>query len=122
MTVLSQELKSCRVMLFCLNNLEGGFRLGGAVGSAVQAAAWVGKIHRTEPGSHEAGRPPGDQGEGISRELALVERGPHGHLHPALLEGPDHRCTARCCGNHTWMMTPVSKAWQRRGRYQRQER
>ena len=24
-------------MLFCLNNLQGGFRLGGAVGAAVQA-------------------------------------------------------------------------------------
>ena len=45
-----------------------------------------------------------------SRRTGPAERGPRGHLHPVLLEGPDHRCPARCYVNQTWRMTPVSKA------------
>lgn len=92
------------------------------MGSAVQPAAWVGKIHSTEAGGRETSRPLRDPGEAVTTELALRERGPHGHLHPALLEGPDHRCPAPCYVNHTWKMTPVSKAPAARGRHQRQER
>lgn len=92
------------------------------MGSAVQPAAWVGTIHSTEAGGRETSRPLRDPGEAVTTELALRERGPHGRLHPALLEGPDHRCPARCYVNHTWKMTPVSKAPAARGRHQRQER
>ena len=41
------------------------------MGSAVQPAAWAGKIHSTEPGGREAGRPLRDPGEAVTTELAL---------------------------------------------------
>ena len=46
------------------------------MGSAVQPAAWAGKIHSTEPGGREAGRPLRDPGEAVTTELALGRRDP----------------------------------------------
>lgn len=69
---------------------------------SVVAATRGGEIHRA---GCEAGRSWG-AGRGHC-ELALGEKPPH----PALLKGPDHGCAAGCYGNHTWVMTPISKAW-----------
>ena len=46
------------------------------MGSAVQPAAWAGKIHSTEPGGREAGRPLRDPGEAVTTDWPCGEGTP----------------------------------------------
>lgn len=104
-------------MLFCLSNLlkdrpASGWEELWACGAA--SRLW-GRFTVQRPSSPRAGRGRPD-GAGLGGE------GTPWPPPPALLEGPDHRCAARCHVSLTWRMTPVRKAPAARGRFQGQER
>lgn len=104
-------------MLFCLSNLlkdrpASGWEELWACGAA--SRLW-GRFTVQRPSSPRAGRGRPD-GAGLGGE------GTPWPPPPALLEGPDHRCAARCHVSLAWRMTPVRKAPAARGRFQGQER
>lgn len=79
------------------------------MGSEVPAAAWVSKSHRQRLWAVSwgvLGRSGGGHCDPVEREEVTPRLPPH----LALLKGPNHCWAAGCYGNHTGVMTPISKA------------